>query len=166
MQSDCDYSYLSSLINYFCIGIIGFLLYIIVIYVHIKDDFLRKAPGDLLLIKFHFQLAFHLHFISGWPFWNEYSLNRTIQNSFACTVFGVLGVVGFYGMWMYCLCVSIEIMLKIVYPYTSSSTVPSQFYHIACCSITIAAAIYCINMGFIGESFDETCFIVIEAMDR
>jgi hypothetical protein len=68
MQSDCPYAYTTAFVSYFAIGIVGFVALLLTIVVQIKDPFLRKCPGEVLLPKLLFQMLFHLHFISGWPF--------------------------------------------------------------------------------------------------
>jgi hypothetical protein len=65
---------------------------------------------------------------------------------------------------MYCFALSLELMLKIVYPFTTRYVVSVPFYHVLCCSSTLAVVVYSINMDYIGLCTDGTCFVTLSSM--
>jgi hypothetical protein len=69
-------------------------------------------------------------------------------------------------MWMYCLALSLELMLKIVYPFTTRFVVSVTFYHIICCTTTLVAVVYSISVDYIGLCADGTCLVTLTSMRR
>ena len=126
---------------------------LLMLYSYVRIRQLKKHPETLIFWGSCAQLMLELHWFTALP-----SI-KTHLKDYQCQFLGAISIYFYFLTWNYTLLLSVEILIKILYPHQTNYKSRKIWYHSISNLISFAVFIFLMSVENNGNSVSGTCFV-------